>query len=162
MAIFIAILGFFNFSMAQKKLASPAEKATGTINGKNITISYGSPSVKGREIWGKLVSFDKVWRAGANEATTFETDKEVKIDGNVLPAGKYSFFVIPNEKECILIFSKQKDQWGSYDYKEVDDQLRIKVAPKAKKESTEKLVYLFENETVTLRWEKWDLSFKVN
>ena len=161
-AIFIAILGFFNFSMAQKKLASPPEKVTGSINGKTITINYGSPSVKGRVIWGKLVPFDKVWRAGANEATTFEIDKDVKIDGNMLPAGKYSFFVIPNEKECTLIFSKQKDQWGSYEYKEKEDQLRVKITPKAKAESTEKMVFTIEKEIVTLSWEKWDLAFRVN
>lgn len=160
-AIFIAILGFLNFSMAQKKVASPAETATGKINEATITINYGSPSVKGREIWGKLVAFDKVWRAGANDATTFETDKEITVEGTKLPAGKYSFFVIPNEKECTLVFSKQKDQWGAYDYKEKEDQLRVKVTPKAKTESTEKLVYTIATTSVVLSWEKWDIGFSV-
>ena len=159
--LIIAILGFFNFAVAQKKIASPPETATGKINEASITINYGSPSVKGREIWGKLVPFDKVWRAGANEATTFETDKEITVEGTKLPAGKYSFFVIPNEKECTLIFSKQQKQWGAYDYKEKEDQLRVKVSPKPKSETTEKLMYTISSNTVTLSWEKWDIAFKV-
>ena len=159
--LFVTILSFFNFAIAQKKVASPPETASGKINQATITINYGSPSVKGREIWGKLVPFDKVWRAGANEATTFETDKEVTIEGSKLPAGKYSFFVIPNEKECILIFSKQQKQWGAYEYKEKEDQLRVKVTPKPKAESTEKLVYTISSDAVVLTWDKWDISFKV-
>lgn len=160
-ALFLAILGFFNFAIAQKQLASPQETATGKINDATIIVNYGSPSVKGREIWGKLVPFDKIWRAGANEATTFETDKELTIEGAKLPAGKYSFFIIPNEKECTLIFSKQQKQWGSYDYKEKEDQLRVKVTPKAKAGVTEKLVYAILADKVVLSWEKWDIGFDV-
>ncbi len=159
--LFIAILGFFNFAIAQKQVASPPETATGKINQATITINYGSPSVKGREIWGKLVPFDKVWRAGANDATTFETDKEIMVEGTKLPAGKYSFFIIPNEKECTLIFSKQQKQWGAYDYKEKEDQLRVKVMPKPKSVLTEKLVYSIAMDAVVLSWEKWDIGFKV-
>ena len=155
-------LGFFNFAMGQKQIPSPAESATGKINGATITIIYGSPSVKGREIWGKLVPFDKVWRAGANDATTFETDKEITVAGAKLPAGKYSFFMIPNEKECILIFNKQSNQWGSYGYKEKDDQLRIKASPKAKADSTEKMLFTIAAASVSLSWEKWVVEFAVN
>ena len=161
-ALFVAIFSFFNFSVAQKKLPSPPETATGKINEAAITINYGSPSVKGRVIWGKLVPFDKVWRAGANEATTFETSKDITVEGSKLPAGKYSFFLIPNEKECTLIFSKQQKQWGAYDYKEKEDQLRIKVSPKVKTEATEKLLYTVSSDKVVLSWEKWDVEFKVN
>ena len=91
---------------AQEKPTSTKEVVTGKINGATITINYGSPSVRAREIWGKLVPFNQVWRAGANDATTFETDKELTIEGSKLPAGKYSFFIIPNDKECIIIFNK--------------------------------------------------------
>ena len=105
--LFFTLLLTVTFVNAQDKPASPAAIATGKINGANITIKYSSPSVKGRKIWGELVPFDKVWRAGANEATTFETDKDLIVEGLKLPAGKYSFFVIPNEKECILIFNKE-------------------------------------------------------
>ena len=94
------------FLNAQNKPASPASSTTGQINGATISINYGSPSVKGRVIWGELVPFNKIWRAGANAATTIETDKDLTIEGSKLPAGKYAFFVIPNKKECVLIFNK--------------------------------------------------------
>ena len=68
---------------------SPPATATGKVNGATITINYSSPGVKGRQIWGSLVPYDKVWRAGANEATLFETDKDIKVEGKSLPAGKY-------------------------------------------------------------------------
>ncbi|MCH1613101.1 MAG: DUF2911 domain-containing protein, partial [Flavobacteriales bacterium] len=86
-----------NFAVGQKAKASPRENVTGKINTATISIDYGSPSVRGRKIWGALVPFDKIWRAGANEATTFETDKDIIVEGEKLPAGKYSLFIIPNE-----------------------------------------------------------------
>jgi len=146
---------------AQEKKASPVETATGKINGANVTVNYGSPSVKGREIWGKLVPFNEVWRAGANEATTFETDKELTIEGQKLPAGKYSFFVIPNKDEAIVIFNKEFKQWGSYDYDQKKDQIRVKVKPQAVASSTEKLVYTINKDNLTLSWEKWNIPVKM-
>ena len=156
----IALL-IVNFVVAQDKPASSAEIATGKINGATITIKYGSPSVKSRPIWGALVPFNEVWRAGANEATTFETDKELTIEGSKLPAGKYSFFVIPNKKECIVIFNKVAKQWGSGNYNEKEDQLRVTVKPVETKTSTEKLVYTISNNKVVLSWEKWHIPLKV-
>ena len=156
----IALL-IVNFVVAQDKPASSAEIATGKINGATITIKYGSPSVKSRPIWGALVPFNEVWRAGANEATTFETDKELTIEGSKLPAGKYSFFVIPNEKECVVIFNKEAKQWGSTNYNKKEDQLRVTVKQEASKVSTEKLVYTIAKNKVVLSWEKWNIPLKV-
>lgn len=156
----IALL-IVNFINAQDKPTSTKEVVTGKINGATITINYGSPSVKGREIWGKLVPFNQVWRAGANDATTFETDKEVTIEGSKLPAGRYSFFVIPNEKECVIIFNKEAKQWGAYKYKEKEDQLRVTVKQKVAKTKAEKLVYLIEKNTVSLNWDNWTIPFSV-
>ena len=156
--IALFVVGFVN---AQGKPASSAEVATGKINGTTITIKYGSPSVKARQIWGGLVPFNQVWRAGANEATTFETDKDVTIEGSKLSAGKYSFFVIPNDKECIVIFNKVAKQWGSGKYDEKEDQLRVKVKPEAVKESAEKLLYTVAKNKVVLSWEKWNIPLKV-
>ena len=157
---FIALL-IVNFINAQDKPTSTKEVVTGKINGATITINYGSPSVKGREIWGKLVPFNQVWRAGANDATTFETDKEVTIEGSKLPAGKYSFFVIPNEKECVIIFNKEAKQWGAYKYKEKEDQLRVSVKQKVAKAKAEILVYVIEKNTVSLNWDNWTIPFSV-
>lgn len=160
--ILFTFVGFIYSSNAQKVIASPAETAKGQIGQANITINYGSPSVKGRIIWGELVPFNQVWRTGANDATTFETDKDVMIEGSKLPAGKYSLFIIPNENECTIIFNKDSNQWGAYKYKESKDQLRVKVTPLKKIDSTEKMVFTITNNLVTLSWEKWEIAFKVS
>ncbi len=146
---------------AQSKPASPAAAATGKINGATISINYSSPSVKGRKIWGELVPFNKVWRAGANDATTFETDKDLTIEGSKLPAGKYSFFVIPNEKECIIIFNKDAKQWGAYKYKEKEDQIRVTVKQQPTDSSTESLIFTIKENSIVLSWEKWNIPIAV-
>ena len=159
---FLALaLLFINFLNAQEKPTSTKEMVSGKINGATITINYGSPSVRAREIWGKLVPFNQVWRAGANDATTFETDKDLTIEGSKLPAGKYSFFVIPNEKECVIIFNKEAKQWGAYKYDEKQDQLRVTVKQKVAKAKAEKLVYVIEKNTVSLNWDNWTIPFSV-
>ena len=149
------------FAIAQNKPASPAAVATGTVNGATITINYSSPSVKGRVIWGELVPFNKIWRAGANAATTIETDKDLKIEGATLPAGKYSFFVIPNEKECVLIFNKVAKMSGTSNYDEKQDQLRVTVKQKASETNTESLAYTIQKNAIVLSWEKWNIPFSV-
>ncbi|WP_306350183.1 DUF2911 domain-containing protein [Flavobacterium sp. '19STA2R22 D10 B1'] len=148
------------FVNAQKK-ESPATTATGVINGANITINYGSPSVKERKIWGTLVPYNEVWRAGANDATTFETDKKLTIEGKELPAGKYAFFIIPKEKECVIIFNKEAKQWGSYKYDEKKDQLRVTVKQQKSAALNEKLVYKVEKNKVVVSWENWDIPISV-
>lgn len=105
----------------EEKPKSPPATATGEINGATITIDYHAPSARGRVIWGDLVPFGEVWRAGANDATTFETDKDIQIEGETLPAGKYSFFIIPGETESVFIFNSVAKQWGAYDYEESKD-----------------------------------------
>jgi hypothetical protein len=141
--------------------ASPRENVTGKINTATISIDYGSPSVKGRKIWGALVPFDKIWRAGANEATTFQTDKDLFVEGKKLPAGKYSLFIIPNEKKCIIIFNKKAKQWGAYNYDQDLDQLRVEVSPKEKSKSTEKLLFLVKDNTVALLWDNWEIALEI-
>lgn len=155
------VLCISTFVFAQKKATSPAEIVSGKINGATITIKYGSPSVKGRVIWGALVPYDKVWRAGANDATTFETDKTLTIEGKQLPAGIYSFFVIPNEKESVIIFNKVSKQWGAYDYKESSDQLRVTVKNKIQDKLVEKLEYKILDTRIELLWEKLIIGFSV-
>ena len=158
--LFIALLTV-TFVNAQNKPASPAATATGKINGATIKIDYSSPSVKGRVIWGELVPFNKIWRAGANAATTIETDKDLTIEGSKLPAGKYSFFIIPNEKECVLIFNKVAKMSGTNNYNEKEDQLRVTVKQKASDSNTESLVYTINKNSIVLSWEKWNIPFSV-
>ena len=145
----------------EKKAASPAETAQGKFNGAAVTINYGSPSVKGREIWGGLVPYGKIWRAGANDATTIETDKDLTVEGKTLPAGKYSIFIIPEKDNATVIFNKVAKQWGAYDYNEKEDALRVKVKPVATKEKTLMLVYKFNKDNITLSWDNWDIPISV-
>jgi hypothetical protein len=133
---------------------SPHKTVKQTIaSGSEIAISYGQPQVKGRSIGKDLEPFDgKIWRAGADEATVFETSKSVKINGQDLPSGKYSFFTLVKNGEWILIFNSKWDQWGAYDYKEKKDILRIKVKPELGA-FTEKMSFsIGNNGQITLLW----------
>lgn len=151
------------FAQQAKPRVSPADSISRGIKNTNIDIHYSSPSVKDRKIWGGLVPYDKVWRAGANEATTFETDKDIKVQGKLLPAGKYSFFLIPKEKmKWTAIFNKQPKQWGAFKYNESEDQLRIDVKPKKLRHSQEKLVYHITPESFSVEWEKVAVPIKIN
>jgi len=96
----------------KSKRASPPETATGTVAGSKITINYSSPAVKGRKIWGDLVPYDKVWRLGANEATTFQTSKDIMVEGKKLPAGTYALYALPTATEWTFIFNSQLTQGG--------------------------------------------------
>lgn len=143
--------------MAQeaKPKASPAATATGKIKDATITINYSSPAVKDRKIWGGLEPYDKVWRAGANDATTFETDKDITVQGKKLPAGKYSFFLIPRESGTwTAIFNSEPKQWGAFKYEEAKDVLRADVKVKALKAKQERLTYEIGKSGFTLNWDQ--------
>ena len=144
-----------------------------------ITITYSRPAVKGREgqVWGGLVPKGFVdpgfgngkpapWRAGANENTVIEFDKDVKIEGQTLPKGKYGLFIAYDPSESIVIFSKRSDSWGSFFYDEKEDALRVKVKPQPVEKSVEYLKYEFSNQApdsavIALSWEKLSIPFKV-
>ena len=143
------------FGQEAKKPASPAMTATGKAGAANITINYSAPSAKGRKVFGELVPFDKVWRAGANDATTFETSKDITVQGKKLPAGKYSFFLIPKESGTwTAVFNKEPKQWGAYKYEEAKDALRVDVKTKALKATQERLVYKITKTGFSLDWDK--------
>ena len=136
-----------------------------TVGLTDVTIMYNRPGVKGRVIWGELVPYDKVWRTGANEATTFSVSKPVKINGQALPAGIYSFHTIPGKTSWTLIFNKTAEQWGSYDYDASKDALRIQVTPVTGPHQ-EWMAFSFsdvatDRATVELAWEKLRIPFKI-
>jgi Protein of unknown function (DUF2911) len=142
---------------------SPPATAKGKIKDANITIDYSSPSVKGRQIWGSLVPYNKIWRAGANEATIFTTDKDITVEGKKLPAGKYSLFMTPGEKEWTVIFNSQTGQWGIKNTGDANldpakNVLSVTVKPKTEKDVQEKLTYTVEDKLMDkgfyLRWDK--------
>lgn len=110
---------------------SPKASVSYTIGYTTVTINYSSPAVRGREIWGVMEPYEKVWRAGANEATTIEFSANVVVEGQKLPAGKYSFFLIPRERgSWTAIFNKVASQWGAYKYDKSQDALRVEAAVK--------------------------------
>lgn len=150
------------FAQEAKKPASPAMTETGKIKDANITIAYSSPSVKGRTVWGDLVAYDKVWRAGANDATTFETSKDITVQGKKLPAGKYSFFLIPKESGTwTAVFNKESKQWGAYKYEESKDALRVDVKTKALPATQESLVYKMNSKGFTMDWDKISVPVEI-
>ena len=162
--LFFATVFAANAQEDKAKRPSPPVSAKETISsGATISINYSQPSVKGRTIGKDLEPMaGKVWRAGANEATVFETDKDVMIEGKSLPAGKYAFFTIDNDSDWTLIFNKTSDQWGAYDYKEADDALRVTVKPEKAKSFSEKLTYKVDKSgEVSLLWGDKDVSFNV-
>jgi hypothetical protein len=145
---------------------SPPATATGKAGGATITINYSSPAVKGRQIWGSLVPYDQVWRAGANEATIFETDKDIKVEGKTLKAGKYSLYVIPAQNEWTYIFNSQTGQWGvkmdgSTTEDPAKDVLRVKAKPKKSKSMNERLGYVIDKEGFALVWENLEVPVSI-
>jgi hypothetical protein len=128
----LLVLGIGVALDAQRQRASPHEKAEATIDGAKISIEYGRPYVKGRKIFGGLVPFDKIWRTGADEATTLVTDKALMFGQVEVPAGTYTLYTLPGEKEWKLVINKQTGQWGTQ-YTEAQDLGRVamKTAPPA-------------------------------
>jgi hypothetical protein len=149
----IMFLSLFSFGLftssteaqnSKKELRiSPMSEVMQTVGFTDVRIVYSRPGVKGRTIWGKLVSYDAVWRAGANEATKITFSTDVTIEGKKLKKGSYSLFAIPGKNEWTLIFNKVADQWGAFEYNESEDALRVKV-------KTEQAI-----------WQEW-LSFTIN
>jgi hypothetical protein len=169
--LFLTLMGVFISSMIRaqddkSKRPSPPATATGKVMSATITIDYSSPSVKGRKIWGGLVPYNKVWRTGANEATLFKTDKEIKVEGKRLPAGKYSLYTIPGEKEWVFIFNSQTGQWGVKDNEETSedpakDVLRVTVKPEKSSSFNERMKFEVDKAGFALLWENLKVPVSV-
>ena len=131
----------------------------------DITIVYCEPSVGGRELWGKIIPYGKVWRAGANQNTKITFADDVSVEGKPLAAGTYGLHMIPNADQWTIIFSKNSTSWGSFSYDEKEDALRVDVKPQPA-EFREALTYTFddikpESAAATLRWDKLAVPFHI-
>ncbi|HEX8619513.1 MAG TPA: DUF2911 domain-containing protein [Thermoanaerobaculia bacterium] len=145
---------------------SPSASLTQTIGITDMTIKFSRPGVKGRAIWGALVPYGKVWRAGANEATTITFSDDVWIGGQKLAKGTYSFHATPGRDQWTLHFNSVADQWGSYSYDATKDVVTVKATPRAAAHE-EWMNFAVEDmttdtATVALRWEKIAVPFTVD
>lgn len=125
----------------QKKPKSPRLSAMAMVAGNHVHIDYGSPSVRGRQIWNGLVAYNQVWATGAHKATTIEFSNDVQIDGKRIPMGKYGFFTIPGKKTWVLIISKTWDMHLADDYQAENDMIRLNVKPGKNPALAEALTY---------------------
>lgn len=135
-------------------------ETSAVIDGVQVAVEYGRPTVKDRKIWGGLVPYDRVWRTGADEATTVSFDGNVVIEGQPLPAGRYGLFTIPGMDSWTFIFNNTPDQWGAFSYDETEDALRVRVTP-SMGDHVEELTFAVEGSAVMLRWEKLAVGFEV-
>jgi hypothetical protein len=150
---------------AKQPRVSPDQMLKQTVGLTDITITYSRPAVKGRQVWGALVPYDKVWRTGANDATTITFSDDVTINDKPLPKGSYSLHTIPGKDEWTIIFNKTAKQWGSFEYDQAQDALRVTAkpvsAPFAEWMTFEIPQLAPESATVQIHWEKLAVPFTV-
>ncbi len=144
---------------------SPHARVTQRVGITDVTIDYHRPFTRGRKIFGGLLPYGQVWRAGADYNTTIEFSDPVSIDGQPLPRGVYGVHMIPGETSWVVIFSKNSTSWGSFTYDQAEDALRVNVAPQAA-ENQDALSYAFsdprpDSVLITMRWERVAVPFTV-
>lgn len=168
--LILAVLFLFaTFAFAQeekKKPLSPPAETKATIGGKNIVVNYSAPSKRDRKIMGELVPYGKLWRTGANQATTLKTDTDLMIGNLHVPAGEYILFTIPNEKEWTLVVSKQKGLWGTGGYDEKQDLGRVAMTVTPLKTTAETFAIGLKpvagnKGTLSMQWENTHVSVPV-
>jgi hypothetical protein len=144
---------------------SPAKVVMQEVGISKVTISFHSPAVKGRTIWGGLVPYDRVWRLGANNATTIELSHDAKVNGVAVPAGRYALFAIPAADQWTLIFNKTPEQWGAFFYKQDQDLVRFSAKPQAAsfRERFDIETLPADENTIdaSIRWEKVSVPFTI-
>ena len=147
----------------EKPRVSPHETMNATVGDAKITIVYGRPYSKDpksgekRKIWGALVPFSKVWRMGADEATTLTTDKDITIGGTAIAAGTYTLFLMPEEGAAKLIVNKQTGQWGTK-YDEKQDLVRIDMKKQAADKPVDQFTIAVDGGVLKLTWEDTQYS----
>lgn len=146
MAASVALMptAFAQMGGGKKPMLSPLATATIQLNGKQVSVDYHAPSMRGRKIFGGLVPYGQVWRTGANEATTLKTGTNLKIGTATVPAGTYTLFTLPSAGTWKLIINKQTGQWG-LTYHENQDLARVDMRKNTLPSPREKMSIGFEN-----------------
>lgn len=160
-ALLPAGLAQMSASHAKKPMLSPPAKATVELDGKQVTIHYNTPFMRGRKIMGGLVPYGKVWRTGANPATTLITEANLKIGTAMVPAGTYTLYTLPSATTWKLIISKQTGQWGTV-YHQSEDLARVDMHKNTLPKPQQQMSISFEkthgNRTqLHVRWETTDV-----
>jgi hypothetical protein len=161
----MAMLG--SAQMDKNSKPSPAAKASCALaDGKSITVDYSSPRAKGRKIFGGLVPYGEVWRAGANDATTFVTTTDLMVGGSHVAAGSYTIFAIPNKDKWTLIISKKTGEWG-IPYPGADsDLVRVDMKASAVPAAVENFTIAFDKAgsgcTLRMEWETTRASVDIS
>lgn len=164
-AVIALLFAFPAMAQVQQLWESPAASVSQNLGLTRIDLSYHRPAVKGRVIWGHLVPFGQVWRAGANDATTLTFSTDVRVAGKPVSKGAYALFILPQKDRWTVILNKDPKQWGAYSHKPERDELRFEVTPELAVHQ-ERLVYsidLKDRDTalVGLHWEKLRISFPI-
>ncbi len=152
-------------ALGQGNMQSPPGKADVTLNGKQVSITYHRPFVRGRKIMGELVPYGQVWRTGANEATTLKTDVALNIGGANVPAGTYTLYTLPSEGVWKLIINKQTGQWGT-EYNQNQDLARVDMQKEKLSSPVEEFTISWKKKgegaaDLVLEWENTRLSVPV-
>lgn len=151
------------FAQIELPQPSPKAKVEQQVGITTFTVTYASPAVNGRTIWGGLVPYGEVWRTGANEATNLVASREFTFGGVKVPAGTYSLFTVPGETSWTVVLNSNPKTWGAMGYDASQDVARIEVKPTAVGESRERLAFVFSNATendarLDIEWEKLRIS----
>ncbi len=168
-ALCALVLGvFIGVHAAQQKPPRPSPAAQASCDlggGASITVDYSSPRAKGRKIYGGLVPYGEVWRAGANEATTFVTSADLTVGGKTVPAGKYTLFAIPDKDKWTLVISKKTGEWGTPYPGAENDFARIDMKPSTLPAAVENFTIAFDHSasgcTMRLDWETTSASIAI-
>ena len=145
-----------------EQLPSPRRSVSGSVANTEVTVDWGSPAVRDRVIWGELVPYGEIWRAGANENTTFEFSSNIQVANESLEAGKYGFFIIPAEdQDWTVVFSSKNDAWGHFEYSQAEDALRIDLTPTSSESFRERLVYEIVPGGVRFAWADKELLIPI-
>ena len=118
----------------------------------DVTVTYGRPEARGRNVWGELVPFGKVWRTGADEATVLTTSGPLMLGDTKVEKGSYALFTIPGEAEWTVILNSEAGQWGAYDYDEKKDVARATVKPRKGKEAVEAFTIEAAGDKLVMKW----------